>query len=124
MEKGQIINNTMSFPGNVIGSQIQQGTTNSSQTMSVENNFDYDSVMDVLNKIQKATNSGDFQEEFADKAEQVKDIVSDTIKMVQKKEEPSKIKKALSLLKDIAFGVGENIIANGICGLITQLPIW
>jgi hypothetical protein len=124
MEKGQVINNTMSFSGNVTGSQIQQGTTNSSQTMTVENSFDYDKVMDVLNKIQKTTNSADFQEDFADKAEQVKEIVSETIQMVQKKEEPTKIKKALSILKNIVIGVGENIIANGICGLITQLPIW
>lgn len=124
MEKGQVINNTMSFSGNVTGSQIQQGTTNSSQTMTVENSFDYDKVMDVLNKIQKTTNSADFQEDFADKAEQVKEIVLETIQMVQKKEEPTKIKKALSILKNIVIGVGENIIANGICGLITQLPIW
>lgn len=124
MEKGYVINNTMSFSAPITGSQIQQGTINSSQTMTVENYFDYDKVMDVLNKIQKTTNLTDFQEEFADKAEQVKEIVSETIQMVQKKEEPTKIKKALSILKNIAIGVGENIIANGICGLITQLPIW
>ncbi|MDF2609307.1 MAG: hypothetical protein K0R92_781 [Lachnospiraceae bacterium] len=124
MEKGNIINNTLSFSAPITGSQIQQGTINSSQSMTVENNFDYDKVMDVLNKIQKTTNSADFQEEFADKAEQVKEIVSETIQMAQKKEEPTKIKKALSTLKNIAIGVGENIIANGICGLITQLPIW
>lgn len=124
MEKGQVIKNTMNFSGPISGSQIQQGTTNSSQTMTVENSFDYDKVMDVLHKIQKTTNSADFQEEFADKAGQVKEIVSETIQMVQKKEEPTKIKKALSTLKNIAIGVGENIIANGICGLITQLPIW
>lgn len=124
MEKGQVINNTMSFSGNVTGSQIQQGTINSSQTMLDENNFDYDKVMDVLIKIQKATNLTDFEEEFADKVEQVKEIVSETIQMIQKKEEPTKIKKALSFLKDISIGVGENIIATGICGLLAQLPIW
>jgi hypothetical protein len=113
MEKGQVIHNNMSISGSVTGSQIQQGTINSSQTMTVENNFDYDKVMDVLNKIQKATNSNEFQEDFADKAEQVKMIVSETIQMVHKKEEPSKIKKALNTLKNISIGVGENIIANG-----------
>lgn len=124
MQKGQVINNTMSFSGNVTGSQIQQGTINSSQTMSIESNFDYDKVLEVLNKIHKTTNSNDFQEDFADKSEQVKEIVSETIQMVQRKEEPTKIKKALSFLKDIAIGVGENIIATGISTMISQLPIW
>ncbi len=124
MEKGQVINNNLSIGGNITGSQIQQGTINSSQTLTVQNNFDYDKVMDVLNKIQKATNSSDFQQEFMDKAQQFKDMVSDTIQMVQKNGEPTMIKIALSNLKNIAIGVGENIIASGICGLITQLPIW
>lgn len=124
MEKGHVVNNTMNVSGNITGSQIQQGTINSSQTMTVENKFDYDKVMDVLNKIRRVTNSNEFQEDFADKAEQVKEIVSETIQMVQKKEEPAKIKKALNTLKNIAIGVGENIIASGICGMITQLPIW
>lgn len=124
MEKGQIINNNLSIGGNVTGSQIQQGTINSSQTMTVENNFDYDKVLEVLSKIHKTTNSNDFQEEFADKSEKVKEILSEAIQMVQKKEEPTKIKKALSFLKDIAIGVGENIIATGICTMIAQLPIW
>lgn len=124
MVKGQVINNTMSFTAPVTGSQIQQNTTNSSQVMSLENNFDYDKVMDVLNKIQKTTNSSDFQEDFEEKAEQVKEIVSEAILMLQKKEEPSKIKKALATLKDLAVGISGSIIASGIVGLITQLPIW
>lgn len=68
--------------------------------------------------------TNEFLEDFADKAEQIKMIVSETIQMVYKKEESTKIKKALNTLKNISIGVGENIIANSICGLITQLPIW
>ncbi|SFR71222.1 hypothetical protein [Anaeromicropila populeti] len=124
MEKGQVINNTLNIGGNVSGSLIQQNTINSSQTMTVENNFDYDKIMDVLNKIQRTTNSSDFQEDFTDKAEQVKEIISETIQMLQKKEEPSKIKKALTTLKNLAVGISGSIIASGIVGLIAQLPIW
>ena len=125
MEKGQVINNnTMNFSAPITGSQIQQGTINSSLTMTIENNFDYDKVMDVLRKIHIATNSSDFQAEFADKAEHVKEIIAETIQMVQKKEKPSKIKKALTTLKDLSIGISGSIIATGICGLIAQLPIW
>lgn len=44
--------------------------------------------------------------------------------MVETKEEPKKIKKMLSTLKDLTIGVSGSLIASGICGLITQLPIW
>ncbi len=123
MEKGQVINNNMSISGSVSGSQIQQGTINSSQTMTVENNFDYDKVMEVLTKIQKTTNSNEFLEDFADKAEQVKMIVSETIQMVHREEEPTIIKKALTVLRDLTIGISGSIIATGICGLLAKLPI-
>lgn len=124
MEKGQVINNSLNISGNITGSQIQQGTIGSKQTMSVENNFNYDKVLETLNKIQKTLNSSDFLEDFSENAEQVKAIVVEAIEMVHKKEEPSKIKKALNTLKDLAIGVSGSIIASGIVALISQLPIW
>lgn len=44
--------------------------------------------------------------------------------MIEIKEEPTKIKESLSVLKDLAIGVSSGVIANGIYALITQLPIW
>jgi len=84
MEKGQVVNNTLNISGNITGSQIQQGTIGSTQTMSVENNFSYDKVLETLVKIQKTLSNSDFQEDFGDKAEQAKAIVLETIKMVHK----------------------------------------
>lgn len=124
MEKGPVINNTLSVQGDVTGSQIQQGTTNSTQAMEVVNTFDYAQVFDVINKIKRSTQSEDFNIDFGEKSVEVKQIIDDTLRMIETKEEPTKIKKMLSTLKDLAIGVSGSLIASGICGLITQLPIW
>ena len=124
MEKGQVINNTLHIGGNVISSQLQQGTNNSTQNMVAENNFDYEQVLKILNKINKSFENDDFQEDFGDKSEEIKKAVADAIEMVKRDEEPSKIKKALDTIKELAIQVSGSLISSGICGLITQLPIW
>ncbi|PHV69247.1 hypothetical protein CS063_16805 [Sporanaerobium hydrogeniformans] len=124
MEKGQVTNNTLHIGGNVTNSQFQQGTVNSTQSMVIHNNFDYEQVLKTLVKINKSFKNSDFNEDFGDRSGEVKRIVTETIEMVNRKEEPTKIKEALSTLKDLAVGVTGSLIATGICGLITQLPIW
>lgn len=47
-----------------------------------------------------------------------------TIEMVKMNGEPVKIKKALTIIKELAVQVSSSLIASGICGLIIQLPIW
>lgn len=124
MEKGQVVNNTLSIQGSVLGSQIQQGTMNSTQTMEIVNSFDYDEVLDVLCKIKRSTQNEDFDMDFGEKSVEIKQIIDETLSMIETKEEPTKIKKMLSTLKDLAVGVSGSLIASGIYGLITQLPIW
>lgn len=124
MEKGQVVNNTLSIQGSVSGSQIQQGTMNSTQTMEIVNSFDYDEVLDVLCKIKRSTQNEDFDMDFGEKSVEIKQIIDETLSMIETKEEPTKIKKMLSTLKDLAVGVSGSLIASGIYGLITQLPIW
>lgn len=80
--------------------------------------------MDVIGKIKRSTQSEDFNIDFGEKSVEVKQIIDDTLRMVETKEEPKKIKKMLSTLKDLTIGVSGSLIASGICGLITQLPIW
>lgn len=124
MEKGQVINNTLNIGGSVSEAQIQQGTIGTSQAMTIENTFDYDHVLEALAKIQKAFENSDYQEDFGVNAEQMKSIVTETMEMVKSQDEPSKIKKALSTIRDLAVGVTGSIIAVGICETIKQLPIW
>lgn len=123
MDKGHVTHNTLNIMGSVSGSQIQQGTTESSQTMSENGFFDYDAALKILLKIEKIFSSEDFLGDFGDKSETVKEIVAETIEMVNRKEKPSKIKSALNNLKDLAIGVTGSLIASGICGLLAQLPI-
>lgn len=123
-EKGQVINNSLSIQGNVSDSQIQLGTIKSTQTLEVASSFDYDKVLDAIKKIRCSILSEDFDVDFGDNSSQVKKIVDETIKMIEIKEEPTKIKERLSVLKDLAIGVSSGVIANGIYALITQLPIW
>lgn len=124
MGKGQIINNSLNIQGSISASQIQQGTIKSDQEMEVVNSFDYNIVSDTLKKIKRATLNKDFDIDFGEQSLQVKQIIDEIIKMVEIKEEPTKIKGRFSMLKDLAFGASSGIIANGIYGLITQLPIW
>lgn len=124
MTKGPVINNWLNIQGAVSDSQIQQGAIKSTQTLEVANSFDYDIVLDAIKKIKHSILSEDFDIDFGDKSPQLKQIVDETIKMIEIKEEPTKIKESLSVLKDLAIGVSSGVIANGIYTLIAQLPIW
>lgn len=124
MTKGPVINNWLNIQGDVSDSQIQQGAIKSTQTLEVANSFDYDIVLDAIKKIKHSILSEDFDIDFGDKSPQLKQIVDETIKMIEIKEEPTKIKESLSVLKDLAIGVSSGVIANGIYTLIAQLPIW
>ena len=122
MDNRNIVNNTLNITGDVSNAQIQ-GSTNSTQTMTTAVDFDYDAVLTMLKKIEKSFESPDFQEDFGDKAETVKNIVADAIESVNKKENATKIKAVLNDLKNLAIGIGGSLIASGICGLLEQLPL-
>jgi len=124
MGNGQIINNNLNIHGNVSSSQIQQGTSNSTQTMDVSNSFDYDRVLDALNRIKRVTSNEEFNVDFGDESPEVNKIVEETIEMVEKQKEPNEIKEHLNVLKNLVIGVSESVLANGIYALITNLPIW
>ena len=124
MGNGQSINNSLNIHGNVSSSQIQQGTSNSTQTMDVSNSFDYDRVLDALNEIKRVTSNEEFNVDFGDESPEVNKIVEETIEMVEKQKEPNEIKEHLNALKNLVIGVSGSVLANGISALITNLPIW
>lgn len=123
MSDSNIVNNILSVGGNINNSQIQQNTTHSNQSMLMNLDFDYSKVLEVLNEIKQYFYIKEFDKTFGTDADKVKQIVIETIEMVNEKEEPSKIKKALNLLKDLAIGASGSIIATGICSMIQQLQI-
>ena len=121
MEKGHQTNNTINISGNVTSSQLQQGAANSTQKMIVESNFDYENALKVLNKINDSLIEEELQEDFGDKADEIKTLLEKSIEMVKNKEEPTKIINIFTIIKDLAIGVSGSLIASAIYGLITQL---
>jgi hypothetical protein len=124
MGNGQIINNSLNIHGNVSSSQVQQGTSNSTQTLDISNSFDYDRVLEALNEIKRLISNEEFNVDFVDKSPKVSQIVEETIKMVENKKEPNEIKEHLNTLKELVIGVSGSVLANSIYALITNLPIW
>ncbi|WP_346884328.1 hypothetical protein [Clostridium sp. UBA4395] len=102
---------------------IQQGVINSSQEINNSQTFDYEAVLDVMNQIKTHFGSQQFNESFGENSDAIKKIVEDVINLSKGKEEPSLIKKSVDLLKQMAIGAGGNLIAAGIVGLLSTLPI-
>lgn len=111
------IYNTNNFYGDVTGVQIQQGTVNSSQTQTITQDFDYDAAREIVDNIKKY--DGFFEEEFGDKASDLREKINSLEILLEKRENPSKIKLLLTELKNLAVGVTGSLIASGI---VAQIP--
>lgn len=122
MTKGNVTNNISNIGDNATGIQVQQGNINSTQ-LSNENNINYIQTLDVLHKIDELLESNKPKENCNDNSEEVRKIVLETIQMTEKREKPSKIKKALINIKQLATGITENIIAAQIIELVMQLLV-
>lgn len=106
-----IINN---FCGSVSNIQLQQGTVNSTQTQTITNmkTLDFDKVSEFVTKIKKYDTL--LEDEYGDKAAEVRQKITEIDTLVQKKENPSKVKGLLMELKNLSVGVAGSLIATGI----------
>lgn len=120
MEEKKIINNVVNISGNATGMQLQQGMINS-MTSSNEDNVNYDQMLGILYKIIEMLEKSELKEKCNDNSEEIRKVVLESIQMIENKDEPSKIKKALLTIKELATGITENIIATPIAELIMQL---
>ena len=111
--------NTNNFYGDVTGVQIQQGTVNSSQTQTITQDFDYGAISDIIENIKKY--DGMFDAEFGDKAAELRGKIAGLEALIEKRENPSKIKMLLTELRNLAIGVTGSLIASGIAA---QIPIF
>ena len=108
---------------NANGIQIQQNSQNATQAMTNVQSFNYDQARDVLNEIKEYFDFPQFAITFQDKTDMVKQIVNETIEAIQRKDEPTLIKKSLKVLKDLTIGIGGSLIATGISGLLSSIPL-
>ena len=118
-ENQRITNNTNNFYGEVTGVQIQQGTVNSSQSQSVNQGFDYAEVAEIIQKIKKYDSFLD--DEYGENALEIRNKIDEIEDLVQKKENPSRIKALLNDIKNLSIGVAGSLIASGIVTLLSRV---
>ena len=118
-ENQRITNNTNNFYGEVTGVQIQQGTVNSSQSQSVNQGFHYAEVAEINEKIKKYDSFLD--DEYGENALEIRNKIDEIEDLVQKKENPSRIKTLLSDIKNLSIGVTGSLIASGIVTLLSRV---
>lgn len=115
----RIVNNTNNFYGEARGVQIQQGTNSSSQNQTIMQDFNYDKVKEVVGQIKRYDSM--FDEEYGENASELRNKIEEIEKLLQKRENPSKIKVLLTEIKNISLGVARSIIASGIVTAISSV---
>lgn len=118
-ERERIVNNTNNFYGEATGIQIQQGTNNSLQEQTITQEFNYAKVKEVLEQIKKYDSM--FDEEYGEKAPELRNMIEEIEVLLRKRENPSKIKMVLTEIKNLSIGIAGSLIASGI--LATIAPI-
>lgn len=118
-ERERIVNNTNNFYGEATGIQIQQGTNNSLQEQTITQEFNYAKVKEVLEQIKKYDSM--FDEEYGEKAPELRNMIEEIEVLLQKRENTSKIKMVLTEIKNLSIGIAGSLIASGI--LATIAPI-
>ena len=118
-ERKRIVNNTNNFYGEATGIQIQQGTNNSLQEQTITQEFNYAKVKEALEQIKKYDSM--FDEEYGEKAPELRNMIEEIEVLLQKRENPSKIKMVLTEIKNLSIGIAGSLIASGI--LATIAPI-
>ncbi|MCU6761471.1 Uncharacterised protein [uncultured Roseburia sp.] len=118
-EEKRIVNNTNNFYGEARGVQIQQGTNSSSQNQTIMQDFNYDKVKEVVGQIKKYDSM--FDEEYGENVSELRNKIEEIEKLLQKRENPSKIKVLLTEIKNISLGVARSIIASGIVTAISSI---
>lgn len=118
-ERQKIINNTNNFYDKVTGVQIQQGTNNLSQEQTVMQEFDYDKLTKILEQIKKYDST--FDNEYGEKAPEIRSKIDEIETLLQKRENPSRIKILLADIKNLSIGVAGSLIASGIISLVSAI---
>lgn len=117
----QVSHYSVNITGNASGVQIQQNTSHSAQRQKINDNFNYNEVSKILEEISKYESL--FSEVFGQTAEQAKSALNNAKYATSNKENPSKVKNFLNILKDLSLKVSSSVIAKGIVELISKLSV-
>jgi len=109
----QMSGNVNNFYGPVSNMQMQQGTVNSTQTQTITTeSIDFEKVSEFIERVKKYDPL--LEDEYGEQATEVREKLDEISVLVQKKENPGKIKSLLMELKNLSVGVGGSLIATGI----------
>ena len=95
---------------------IQQGTVNSSQEQAINQGADYEAAVKIVEQIRKYDALLD--NEFGENASELRSKVDELAELVEKKNNPSKVKIILTEIKNLALGVSGSLIASGLLTLL------
>ena len=104
------------FHGEVKNIQIQQDNHYAVQIQSANEAFDYDGLIQVIEKIKE--NEDQFDKEYQETAQQVKELTEQIGELAKQKQAPEKIRNLLQLLKNLSTGAAGSLLASGILHLI------
>lgn len=106
------------FHGEVKNIQIQQDNHYAVQIQSANEAFDYDGLIQVIEKIKEKENEDQFDKEYQETAQQVKELTEQIGELAKQKRAPEKIRNLLQLLKNLSTGAAGSLLASGILHLI------
>ena len=107
--------------GDVNDVQIQQKTNNSSQIYNINSEVDYDKAIQILNEINKYIPM--FANTYGENCKIAETALNEALECVSKKKNPSKLRNAVSILKDVSLQASSSLIATGILELLKQIKI-
>lgn len=110
----------ISIYGNATNVQIQQDTTNSTQTQHIESTtVDFDKAGEIIDRIR--TYQSMFDSEFGDRSQELSETLNEASDAIEKKEH-GRLKRAWSSIKAIMENAGGSLIAAGILEALNSLP--
>jgi len=111
----------INYVGKSENSQIQQGDNNSIQIQSMNKEFDYEKISETLDEIKEYKYM--FEEVYGEKSKLAERALNDAIERTTNKDKPSKIKSALTILKDLSLRVSSSVIATEILEIIKKIKL-
>lgn len=112
--------NTININGSGNNTYVQQETVNSTQTQTITmESIDFEKVAEFVKNVKKYDPM--LEAEYGEQAAEVREKLDEISSLVQKKDNPGRIKTLLIELKNLSIGIAGSLIASGISAGINNL---
>ena len=108
------------FQGDAKNIQIQQGTSNSSQSMSITENVDFEKALEIFNHVLASLGTFDLSNEDR---EQLEKTASEAKPKAEAKNDGSFVSKSLWVVRDIMLRASGSLTAQGILFGLQQMGV-